>query len=157
MPGTHPHRPVEGATDDWWTPPLVFTALGIDFDLDPCAPVGGVPWVPAREHYSENGLQRPWFGSVWMNPPYGRQTGAWMKRLAEHGDGVALVFARTDVRWWHDAIPGNSPICFLDGRLTFIPGDGSVPSGNSGGPSALIGYGARCARAVRACGLGMIR
>jgi hypothetical protein len=156
VPGIHPHRPNQGATDDWWTPPLVFTALGLDFDLDPCAPPGGVPWLPAREHYSEDGLERDWFGSVWMNPPYGRQTGAWMKRLAAHGDGIALVFARTDVRWWHETVPQADAICFLEGRLTFIPGDGSAAPGNSGGPSALIAYGSRCAEAVRGCGLGIV-
>jgi hypothetical protein len=79
-----------------------------------------------------------------------------MRRLAAHGDGIALIFARTDVRWWHDAVPAARTLCFLDGRLTFIPGDGSVPAGNSGGPSVLIAYGDRCAEAVRSCGLGMV-
>jgi hypothetical protein len=153
----HPHLPNQGKTNEWYTPPHVFDALGLVFDLDPCAPDGGVSWVPANAHYSErdDGLARPWWGRVWLNPPYGAQAGVWVRKLAEHGDGIALVFSRTDVRWWHLAVPSASAVCFIERRLTFIAGDGRSAPGNSGGPSALIAYGAVCAEAVRQSGLGL--
>lgn len=157
MSWAHPHLPNQGKTSEWYTPPHVFDALGLQFDLDPCAPQGGVPWIPATNHYAtpQNGLVLPWHGRVWLNPPYGKETGLWVKRLAEHGDGIALVFARTDVRWWHDVVPMASAVCFVEGRLTFVAGAGQSAPGNSGGPSALIAYGDDCAQAVRGCGLGM--
>lgn len=156
-PWAHPHLPNEGKTSEWYTPPEIFDALGLAFDLDPCAPVGGVPWVPARRYYDwvEDGLTRPWEGRVWLNPPYGKEAGTWLRKLADHGDGIALVFARTDVRWWHDAVPNASAVCFVRGRLTFIAGAGQSAPGNSGGPSALIAFGDECARAVRDSGLGL--
>lgn len=157
MPWAHPHLPNHGLSNEWWTPSHVFDALGIRFDLDPCSPPGGVPWVPADRNLSieDDGLTATWTGRVWLNPPYGREAGDWMRRLAKHGDGIALVFARTDVSWWHDAVPAATAVCFIRGRLTFIPGSGQSAPGNSGGPSVLVAYGETCARAVEASGLGL--
>ena len=153
----HPHLPNQGKTSEWYTPAHIVTALGLTFDLDPCAPVGGVPWIPARRSLSlaDDGLTHPWEGRVWLNPPYGREAAAWVERLADHGDGVALVFARTDVRWWHRVVPRASEVCFIDGRLTVVAGAGQSAPGNSGGPSALIAFGKICGDAVRRSGLGL--
>lgn len=154
----HPHLPNEGKTCEWYTPRHVFDALALTFDLDPCAPAGGVPWVPAAKHYSvvDGGLSQPWFGRVWLNPPYGSATGRWVERLAEHGWGIALVFSRTDVRWWHRVAPMATAVCFVRGRLTFVAGAGQSAPGNSGGPSALLAFGADCARALAGSGLGIV-
>jgi hypothetical protein len=154
----HLHRPNEGATPEWFTPPHVFDALGIGFDLDVCAPPGGVPWIPAARHFTEadDGLAQLWEGRVWMNPPYGRVTGVWMRKLAAHGNGVGLVFARTDVAWWHETVPRADAVCFFNGRLWFVPGDGQAAPGNAGAPSALVAYGSGCADAVRRSGLGIV-
>lgn len=140
---------------EWYTPPELFEQLGIDFDLDPAAPSGGVTWVPARRHYSEadDGLIHPWSGRVWLNPPYGRDTGRWLDRLAEHGDGVALVYARTDTRWFHAALPAATAACFIAGRLSFVRGsDGHRNTAQA--PSLLLAYGLPCAIAVAESGLG---
>ncbi len=154
----HPHLPNQGSTNEWYTPASVFDALGLSFDLDPCAPPGGVPWLPAARHFSQadDGLKQQWDGRVWLNPPYGREVGAWLLRLAGHGWGIALVFARTDVRWWHATVPRASAVCFVEGRLTFVPGAGQSAPGNSGGPSALIAFGDDCADALRRSGLGIV-
>jgi hypothetical protein len=105
MPGFC-HECSRGQSVEWYTPPEVFEALAISFDLDPAAPAGGVPWVPAERFLSqsENGLVQPWAGRVWLNPPYGRGTAEWLERLARHGDGLALVFARTDTRWYQEIV-----------------------------------------------------
>lgn len=158
MPWAHPHLPNQGLTDEWWTPPHVFDALGLAFDLDPCAPPEGcADWLPVAKRYTreQDGLSLPWEGRVWLNPPYGRAAAAWVRRLAEHGHGIALVFSRTDVRWWHEAVPRATAVCFIRGRLTFIPGAGQSAPGNSGGPSALLAYGEDCAEAVARSGLGL--
>lgn len=155
----HPHLPNEGKTNEWYTPPHVFDALNLVFDLDPCAPLmPKADWIPAKTRYSlpNNGLLLPWYGSVWLNPPYGKQAGIWVNRLASHGNGIALVFSRTDVKWWHQAVPQATAVCFIEGRLTFIAGDGQSAPGNSGGPSALIAFGDMCATALVNSKLGMV-
>lgn len=94
----------------------------------------------------EDGLLHRWEGFVYCNPPYGRQLGTWLNRMALHNDGIALVFARTGTRAFHGNVwPFAHSLLFLEGRLTFHRPDGApAPQGhNSGGPSVLIGYGTR--------------
>src|SRR4026209_1061522 len=78
--------------DDYYTPPQVFDALGLRFDLDVCAPPGGVPWIPCDKYFTQfdDGLAQPWEGRVWMNPPFS-DSAPWIRRFIEHADGVALV------------------------------------------------------------------
>lgn len=145
-----------GASVEWFTPPRVFAELGLSFDLDPAAPPGGVPWVPARRSYcrTDDGLLQPWEGRVWLNPPYGPGIARWLSKLGRHGDGVALVFARTDTRWFQAAAREAGALCFVARRLSFLRGDGR-PAGAAAAPSVLLGYGDTCASAVRHCGLGL--
>jgi hypothetical protein len=91
----------------------------------------------------------PWSGFVWCNPPYGPLWGAWLERLADHGNGIALIFARTETRLFFDAVWGKaSALLFLRGRLYFHYPDGRRAPFNSGAPSVLIGYGVRAARVL---------
>jgi hypothetical protein len=140
--------------DEWLTPPHVLKALG-PFDLDPCAPVRR-PWDTAATHYTvhDNGLTKPWHGRVWLNPPYGNNTTRWIQRLAEHGNGVALIFARTETGtffpWvWEHA----TSLLFLKGRLAFHFSDGSPSKTSAGAPSVLIAYGQANAEALANSGL----
>jgi len=126
---------------EWLTPPEIVGALGV-FDLDPCAPVKR-PWPTAAKHYTvqDDGLALPWVGRVWLNPPYGRHTGAWFKRMAAHRDGLALIFARTETAAWHDYIwPIATGFLFLRGRVCFYHNDGTR-GGTSNAPSVLVAYG----------------
>ncbi len=143
-------------SSEWYTPPYIFEALGIDFDLDPAAPPGGVPWVPVRRYFTkrQDGLGRPWSGRVWLNPPYGRETPWWLGRLAEHGNGIALVFARSDTSWFQTYASRATALCFIAGRLKFVPGDGRSAASTAGAPSLLMAFGLTCALAVAESGLG---
>lgn len=100
-------RAYEGATESWLTPPAIIQALG-EFDLDPCACLHQ-PWPTAKGHYTieDNGLLKAWAGRVWLNPPYGPETGRWLGRLAEHGNGIALVFARTETQMFFEHVWGG--------------------------------------------------
>jgi hypothetical protein len=145
-------------TVEWYTPPAVFAALGLNFDLDPAAPPGGVAWVPAARSFSraDDGLSQPWSGRVWLNPPYGAGIGAWLERLADHGDGMALVFARTDTQWYQRAARRATAVCFVAGRLAFVRPDGSLgPRPGAPAPSVLFAYGLTCAAALCQSRLGV--
>ncbi len=149
-------HPGTGATAEWYTPPHIFEALAVNFDLDPAAPPGGVPWIPARRYFTrrDDGLTQPWTGRTWVNPPYGQQTPLWLARLAEHGDGIALVFARSDTSWFQTYASQATALCFIAGRLKFVPGDGRTGASTAGAPSLLMAYGLTCAVAVAQSGLG---
>ena len=100
------HERSPDGKDEWLTPPWIIQKLG-KFDLDPCAPINP-PWSTAAHHYSilDDGLTAPWTGRVWMNPPYGRSTGPWMRRLVRHGNGIALIFARTETKLFFEYVWG---------------------------------------------------
>lgn len=138
--GSHTN-PNKGATDSWITPKSIIDALG-HFDLDPCQ-CAQQPWKCAAFSYTEreNGLIQPWRGRVWLNPPYS-DAWTWMDRLATHGHGTALIFARTDVKGFVEQVWERADsVMFLHGRLFFHHPDGSRAKGNSGGPSCLVAYG----------------
>lgn len=134
-------RPYNGETNDWITPKHVIDALG-PFDLDPCASVHQ-PWPCAERSftYMDDGLAQSWEGRVWLNPPYGPNTGQWLRKLATHGNGIALVPGRTDTRWFREVWGSVDGLLFLHGRLNFHRPDGSPGTQNSGHSSVLLAYG----------------
>jgi hypothetical protein len=147
-------RPNRGDNDEWLTPPEIIAALG-EFDLDPCSPVAR-PWPTAAKHYTirDNGLAQKWAGRVWLNPPYGPQTGTWLAKLAHHGNGIALIFARTETTMFHEHGWNKADaMLFLRGRIHFYDVHGNRANGNAGGPSVLIAYGFANAATLQACGL----
>ena len=123
------------ASPEWYTPTEVIERVVSMFgtiDLDPCSNSGD-PRIPAQKHYREadNGLDQPWRGKVYMNPPYGREIGAWVDKLAEEfeygnvPEAIALVPARTDTSWWAH-LPAAT-VCFVTGRLSFSDHDNPAP------------------------------
>jgi len=113
------------------------------FDLDPASPVGGVSWVPALQYYTleDDGLVQEFYGRVWLNPPYGKQTPNWLAKMHTHRNGIALLFARTDCAWFHDYVAKADAILFLKGRVKFVDGLGVSGGNGAGSGSMLIAWG----------------
>lgn len=127
--------------EEWLTPKFILDAFG-PFDLDPCASVVR-PWPTALAHYTreDDGLIKKWSGFVWCNPPYGQETHKWLGRMAEHNNGIALTFARTETRMFFDCVWSKaSALIFIKGRLNFCNTRGEA-IGPAGAPSVLIAYG----------------
>ena len=139
--------------DEWLTPPEIIKALG-NFDLDPCAPIHR-PYDMARKHFNklDDGLSKKWDGRIWLNPPYGNNTFEWIKRLAEHKSGIALIFARTETKGFFNEIWKKADaIFFFKGRLSFLTVEGK--KGNTANaPSCLISYSAQDTEAIKYSGL----
>jgi len=130
-------------TVEWETPQNLFDDLNAEFgfDVDVCATHEN---AKCRMYLTkdEDGLACPWVHEeeaervFWMNPPYGRAIGHWMKKAYEEslkgGVVVCLVPARTDTAWWHDyAMKGE--IRFIRGRIKFSGAKYSAPF-----PSAIV-------------------
>lgn len=136
------HQSARMLNDEWLTPPEIVHALG-PFTLDPCAPVNR-PWPTAATHYTveDDGMAQPWFGRVWCNPPFGREAVKWLRRMAEHGNGIALIPARTETEMFFETVwAGACAVLFLRGRPHFHYVDGRRASFNSGAPICLVAYG----------------
>ena len=138
----------------WLTPAYLVEPLG-KFDLDPC----GAPGHRLAERTyqiddGEDGLELPWEGRVWLNPPYGKQAEPFLKKMVQHGHGTALIFARTETKSFHENVWQAATAClFLRGRVSFLHADGSKASASAGAPSVLIAYGKRDAEILRDSGI----
>lgn len=138
----------------WLTPEKYVSPLG-RFDLDPCGAPGHT--LADRTLLLENGddgLRDEWLGRVWLNPPYGKLTEPFIAKLAEHGDGIALIFARTETgMWFREIWPKADALLFVKGRISFLDADGVQAKANAGAPSVLVAYGRNNAEALRASGI----
>lgn len=138
---------VTAYSDEFYAPRTITRALG-EFDLDPCAG----PSRHARRNIRapRDGLAAPWSGRVWLNPPYSN-IHDWLARFVEHGNGIALVNARCETKWFQRIARHASAILFPAGRIEFErPGktESHPPCG-----SALIAIGKRNAGALFSCGI----
>ena len=124
-------------TDLWSTPQELYDTYNqtYNFELDVCATKDN---AKCSKYYTkeEDGLSQDWTGTIWMNPPYGREIGKWMKKAYEASltgaTIVCLVPSRTDTKWWHNyAMYGD--ITFIKGRLKFGNAKNSAPF-----PSAIV-------------------
>ena len=127
-------------TDLWYTPQDFYEKINkeFNFELDVCSD-GKNNKCDKYFTEEEDGLKQKWEGVCWMNPPYGRTIGKWMKKAYESSlEGatvVCLVPSRTDTKWWHDYAM-NGEIRFVKGRLKFGGSTTSAPF-----PSALVIFG----------------
>ncbi len=124
-------------TCEWATPTDFFREWDAKyhFTLDVCATAQN---AKCERFFTrdDDGLAQEWNGVCWMNPPYGREIGKWVKKAFEtalHGGTVVcLLPARTDTAWWHDYCM-KGEITFIRGRLKFGGCQNSAPF-----PSAVV-------------------
>lgn len=153
--GMGSHHSARPQYDTWLTPLQIISVLG-KFDLDPCAAPSPRPWPTAVRHIElpECGIEQPWAGRVFLNPPYGIWIGEWLEKMAMHGNGIALTFARTETAAWQRWVwPFAQALLFIDGRINFRLPDGTDPRKNAGAPSVLIAYTEFDAEVLGSCGI----
>lgn len=151
------HQSAAALTTTWLTPRFILDALG-DFDFDPCAAPAPRPWRTAARMNSEldgDGLAMEWDGRVWLNPPYtSAEIEDWLRKLADHGRGTSLIFARTETGAFRRQVWDRaSGLLFLTGRLHFHDAQGVRAKANAGAPSVLCAYGQDDMDMLAACEL----
>tara|TARA_Y100000593_G_C4105908_1_gene235554 strand:+ start:90 stop:530 length:441 start_codon:yes stop_codon:yes gene_type:complete len=129
-------------SNEWGTPQDLFDKLNKEFSftLDPCATSEN---AKCDKYYTkeDDGLSKSWGGEiVFMNPPYGREIGRWVKKAYEESlKGavvVCLIPARTDTKYYHDYIFPYAKIKFIKGRVKFDNGTGELNPAPF--PSAIV-------------------
>jgi len=132
---------------DWETPQDFFDELDAEFgfQLDVCATAENAKcsayFDEQEDALSFSWIEEPVLGQMqfvfWMNPPYGREIGKWMKKAYEESQKgctvVCLVPSRTDTAWWHDYAMKADEIRYIRGRLKFEGAKNSAPF-----PSAVV-------------------
>ena len=125
-------------TNEWYTPVAYLQSvrefLG-EIDLDPASNAIANETVQAKEIYTanDNGLVLPWNGRVFVNPPYGVESGQSLagkfcvKAIKEHAGGnasevIMLVNSVHSQKW--QAPLYDYTVCFVDHRIKFVNGDG---------------------------------
>ena len=145
------HEQCVGATDEWYTPPYIFEALGCTFDVDVASPGRHItPWIPAHEFITSNSLSREWKGFVWMNPPFGGRNAMvpWLAKFVEHGNGICLTPDRSSAPWWQMFTPRMELILFVTPKIKFINALGEAGSSPAQG-TCLMGIGKQAREALR--------
>ena len=140
--------------DEYYTPKWIFDALNLGFDLDPCSPGKHKSNSPATVHYSfpQNGLELPWRGRVWLNPPYSKPT-PWVDKFIENGNGVALLLT-SKAKWFHKLWDASDKIMLLPPNLKF---EHQGQEAQIQFQCALFAIGKECSDALNNFKLGRIR
>ncbi len=126
------------ASVEWYTPAVYLQSVRDFFgeiDLDPASSTIANETVQAKEIYTanDNGLTLPWNGRVFVNPPYGVESGQSVagqfccKAIEEHAAGnasevIILVNSVHSQKW--QAPLYDYAVCFVDHRIKFVKGDG---------------------------------
>ena len=157
------------ANCEWETPPELFKELDerFHFTLDVASTDQN---ALCERHYTkeQNGLIHGWQtggGSVWCNPPYGKDIKAWVRKAWEESQTgqviVMLIPARTDTAWFHDYIYHKANVVFLRGRLHYglngvravnnaaFPSMLAIYNGENDYARSIISIDNRCCNSVR--------
>ena len=143
-------------TDDYYTPKWIFDALGVEFDLDVACPPGGSPHTPCKHYYTQadDGLTSPWFGTVWMNPPYSKPA-PWVEKWLDHADGIALL-PYSKSKWLQRLWDDERTALLYVYSIKFERADKAL-NGSTPFPLGIWGIGDKCVEALTRSGLGKVR
>ena len=150
----------KGKSDEWYTPKYFFDDFDFIFDLDPCAPDNKFSNVPCLNMYTKNddGLSKEWFGSVWMNPPFGGRNGhfPWLEKFIKHGNGIGLMTSLTSSNGFQKFIPQMDRILFPSTKTKFINQLGETPNTGQFNGIVLFSIGEKCNQVLDKSKLGII-
>lgn len=133
-------------SNSWYTPHNIINSvkkvLG-SIDIDPASNDFANTWIQAATYYTEetNGLDKPWIGKVWLNPPYGRigitsSTEIWINKFIEEynagnmTEGIAIFNAMVDKKWLWRTVDKFPFFIMSKGHFSFIPGHDNKSSHN---------------------------
>src|SRR5262249_883607 len=148
------HQRTVGLSQNHITPRWIIDRLG-PFDLDPAA-ADPRPWDCARISWASGSLERDWPRElfIFLNPPFNRyEVAKWIAKLAQHGNGVALLHARCETEWFEPIWQRAAAILFMADRIKFCRPDGTEQPANSGAPAVCAAFGDQAVLRLHRCGI----
>ena len=144
-----PHVAYNSGNNEWYTPSEYIEAarsvMG-EINLDPASSEIANKTVKADHIYTveDNGLEKPWFGNVWLNPPYatdliGKFAEKVVNELGNINQAIVLVNNATETEWFYGMVTNATAVCFPKSRVKFY-----TPDGKTGAPlqgQAIIYFG----------------
>ena len=131
-------------TNEWETPRDIYQKLDDEFKftLDPCC----TKETAKCEKFftkTDDGLSKSWeHDTVFVNPPYGREIGGWVRKAYEEflkgATVVMLIPARTDTKYWHKYIFNKAEVRFMKGRVKFL--QNGIEKQSAPFPTAIVVY-----------------
>lgn len=128
--------------DNLQTPPWVWRTLG-PIKLDPCS--GDQNF--ADVNYSQNGLELPWVGFVFCNPPFSQKE-VWAEKMIQHGNGILLLPERGSAPWFGPIAKACTAYFVMGKKINFIGGSSSNNVG-----TVLFLFGDEAVERIRKSGL----
>lgn len=136
----NPHVSFNTGENEWYTPKeYIDSSLSVmgSIDLDPASSAEANKIVNATEFFSQedNGLEKDWYGNVWLNPPYASKLiGQFIDKMCsefENGNvnqACVLVNNATETKWFQKIGEVSTAILFPAGRIKFWhPNKESMP------------------------------
>ena len=131
-----PYLSQNSGNNEWYTPNYIIDAarntMG-SIDLDPASSAIANQTVRAEKYYTkeDDGLMQPWFGNIWLNPPYCRSlisqfSSATIIKRPDYDQAIVLVNNATETRWFQDLLRNCNSFCIFNGRIKFIDVDGKT-------------------------------
>ena len=119
-------------SDDYYTPKWIFDLLNIEFDIDVASPPDGPMFTPCKKYFTQldNGLNKDWYGSVFLNPPFSEPK-VWIDKWLDHANGVLLA-PMAKSKWFNTLWNSNASLIALPSNLRFADpkgGNGSIMLG----------------------------
>jgi ParB family chromosome partitioning protein len=133
-----PHVSNNSGENEWYTPAKFIESARVvmgSIDLDPASSEIANRTVKAETYYTkdDDGLTKPWFGNVWLNPPYAQPlmsmfSDAIVDKREQYDQAIVLVNNATETQWMRQMFDICDAVCFVAGRIKFIDMNGN-PSG----------------------------
>jgi len=113
--------------DECYTPKWLFDAMAITFDLDVASSYHDLIAVPSHNRFTiqDNGLERDWYGRVWMNPPFSKVT-PWIDKWLDHNNGICLVPLSSNGRWVNKLWDSDAACMYLPANMAFQGASGHI-------------------------------
>lgn len=132
--------------DNYGTPPSLYAQACQKYNIFPTLDVCATEQNAKCSKFiteKEDSLLFQWEETFFMNPPYSKvekfMKKAYYQHLKHGVEGLCLIFAKTDTKFWHNFVENKAEVHFIKGRIKFYK-DGYPTKNSAPYPSCFVIY-----------------